>query len=88
MACFDDYSDADPRSKIMRVNGVSTFLLNVSKCITFRQTRFVIATLIAEVSLESLYSRLCFKIIKNLRHILILKRLASNFIMSQENPDY
>ena len=35
MGCFGDYLDAAPRAKIMRVNGITTFLLHVSQCITF-----------------------------------------------------
>ena len=32
---FDDYSDAAPRAKTMRGNGITTFLLHVSQCIIF-----------------------------------------------------
>ena len=32
---FDDYSDASPRAKKMRGNGITTFLLYVDQCITF-----------------------------------------------------
>ena len=65
MGCFDDYLDAVPRTKTMRVNGITTFLLHVSQCITFRQPRFVTATLIAEALLKSFYSRLGLKVIKD-----------------------
>ena len=34
MGCFDDYSDAAPRAKSMRGNGINTFLLHVTQCIT------------------------------------------------------
>ena len=64
MGCFDDYSDADPRAKTMRGNGTTTFLLRVAQCITFRQSNIFTATLIAEASLKSFYSRLDFKDIK------------------------
>ena len=37
MGCFDDYLDAAPHAKAMRVNGITTFLLHVAQCITFRQ---------------------------------------------------
>ena len=37
MGCFDDYLDAAPRAKIMRGNGITTFLLHVYQCITFHQ---------------------------------------------------
>ena len=37
MDCFDDYLDAAPRAKTMRGNGITTFLLHVSQCITLRQ---------------------------------------------------
>ena len=46
MGCFDDYYYAAPRAKTMRVNCITTFLLQISQCITFHQTRFVTATLI------------------------------------------
>ena len=65
MGCFDNYLDADPRAKTMRGNGTTTFLLHVSQCITFGQTKFVTATIISEASLKSFYSRLGFKVIKN-----------------------
>ena len=64
MGSFVDYSDAASRAKTMGVNGITTFLLHVSQCITFRQTRFVTATLIAEALLKSFYSRSGFKVIK------------------------
>ena len=37
MGCFDDYSDAAPRAKTMRGNGVTNFIFHVSQCITFNQ---------------------------------------------------
>ena len=64
MGCFDDYSDAAQRAKILRGNVITTFILHVSQCITFNQTEFVTPTLISEASLRSLYSRLGFKVIK------------------------
>ena len=48
MGWFDDYLDAAPRAKTMRGNGITTFLLHVSQCITLSQTKFVTATLISE----------------------------------------
>ena len=53
MGCFDDYSDASPRAKTMRVTGFSTFLFHVSQCITFRKTNIVTAALISEALLKS-----------------------------------
>ena len=64
MGCFDDYSDAAPRAKNKRVNGITTFLLHVAQCITFHQTKFVTETLIFKASLKPFHSRLGFKIIK------------------------
>ena len=64
MGFFDDYLDAAPRAKTMRGNGIFTFLLNVSQCITFSKTKCVTATRIDDSSLKSLYSRLGFKVIK------------------------
>ena len=49
----------------MRENGITTFILHVAQCITFHQTKFVTATLIAEALLKSFYSRLGFKVIKD-----------------------
>ena len=60
-----DYLDVAPHAKAMRVNGITTFIFHVSQFITFRQTKFVTATLIAEASLKSFYSRLGFKVIKD-----------------------
>ena len=47
MGWFDYYSDAAPCAKTMRGNVITTFLLHVSQCITFRQTKPVISILIA-----------------------------------------
>ena len=65
MGCFDGYLDAAPRAKTMRLNGITTFLLHVTQCITFNQTNFVTETLIYYASLKSFYSRLGFKVIKD-----------------------
>ena len=48
-----------------RGGGITTFLLHVSQCITFNQTKLVTETLISEELLKSLYSRLGFKVIKD-----------------------
>ena len=63
MGSLDYYSDAAPRAKTMRGNGITTFLLHIDKYIIFRQTNIVTATLIAKASLKSFYSRLRFKVI-------------------------
>ena len=65
MGLFDYYSDAAPRAKNMRGNGINTFILNVSQCITFRQTHIVTSTLISKSWLKPFYSRLGFKVIKD-----------------------
>ena len=65
MGCFDDYSDATLRFKTMRGNGITTFLLHFSQCITFNQTQFGTETLIAEAQFNTSYSRLGFKVIKD-----------------------
>ena len=64
MGCFDDYLYAAPHAKTIRGNCITNLLLHVAQCITFDQRKFAAATLIAEDRLKSLYSRLCFKIIK------------------------
>ena len=64
MGCFDDYSDAAPRAKTMRGNGINNFLLSVAHCITFNFF-LVTATLISEASLNSFYSRCGFKVFKD-----------------------
>ena len=33
--CFDDYSNYVPHAKTMSGNGINTFILHVSHCITF-----------------------------------------------------
>ena len=63
MGCFDDYLDAAPRAKTMRLNLITNFLLHVAQVITFHQ-KIVTATIIAEASLKSSYSRLGFKVIE------------------------
>ena len=60
-----DYSGAAPKGKIIRGNGITTFLLHVSQCIIFNQTNRFKATLIADATLKSFYSRLGFKVIKD-----------------------
>ena len=55
MGCFDDYSDAAPRARTMRGNGITTFILHVSQWITFNQKQFFAATLIDEEQFKSLY---------------------------------
>ena len=64
MGSLDDYSDAAPQGKIMRGNGITTFLLHVAQCIISNQTNRVKTTLTAKASLKSFYSRLGFKVIK------------------------
>ena len=64
MGCFDEYSDAAPRAKTMRGNGITTLLLHVDQCITFHKNKCVTETLIAKEYLKSFYSRLSFKVIK------------------------
>ena len=49
----------------MSVNDINTCILHVAQYITFHQKIFVTATLIAEASLKSFYSRLGFNIIKD-----------------------
>ena len=66
MGCFDDYLDAAPHAKTMRRNGITIFLLHVAQCINIHQTKFVTSTLVAQALLKSFYSRLSFKVIKDL----------------------
>ena len=65
MSFLDDYSDADPNHKIIRGNGITTFLLHVAQCIVFNQTNQVKTILIADALLKLFYSRLGFKVIKD-----------------------
>ena len=62
--CFGDYSDATPCDRTMRDNGITTFTLRISQCITFNKTKKNTETLISAASFKSLYSRLVFKFIK------------------------
>ena len=65
MGFLDDYSDADPNQKIIRGNGITTFILHVAQCIIFKQTNCIKKILIADTSLKSFYSRVGFKVIKD-----------------------
>ena len=65
MVFLDYYSDADPNHKIIRGNGITTFLFHVSKCIIFCPTNCVKTILISNASLKSFYSRLGFTVIKD-----------------------
>ena len=64
MGFLDYYSDADPNHKSIRGNGITTFIFHVAQCILFRLTNFVKTILIANASLKSFDSRLCFTVIK------------------------
>ena len=64
MGFLDDYSDSGPNHKSIRVNGITTFLFHVAKCILFCLTNCVKTILIANASLKSFYSRLGFTVIK------------------------
>ena len=57
MGFFDDYPNADPRAKTMRVNGITTFISDVFLCITFNK-KIVTATLISDASLKLFNSKL------------------------------
>ena len=48
MGFLDDYLDADPNHKIIRGNGITTFILHVAQCIIFNQTNRVKTILIAD----------------------------------------
>ena len=62
---LDDYSDADPNHKIIRKNGITTFLFHVAQCIIFNLKNHVKTILIANVSLKTYYSRLGLTVIKD-----------------------
>ena len=64
MGFLDDYSDAHPNHKIIRGNGITTFIFHVAQCIISNQTNRVKTILIADASLKSFYSRLGFMLIK------------------------
>ena len=64
MGFLDDYSDADPNHKIIRENGITTFIFHVAQCIIFNLTTQVKTILIANVSLKTFYSSLGFFVIK------------------------
>ena len=38
MGFLDDYSDADPNHKIIRGNGITTFIFHFAQCIIFNLT--------------------------------------------------
>ena len=79
MGCFIDFSDAATRAKTMRGNGITTFLLHVAQCITFRQKNIVTATHISKASLKSFYSRLGSKVITDLTTSPHFKEACKNF---------
>ena len=66
MGCFDEFLDTAPGDKTMRGNGISTFLLHVAQCIPYHLKKIVSATLISNASSKSFYSRLGFKVIKDI----------------------
>ena len=66
MGFLDDYSDANPNHKSIRINGITTYLFHVAQCIIFNLTNCVKTILFVYASLESFYSRLGFTVIKDL----------------------
>ena len=65
MGSLHDYSDASPQGKSMRGNGITTFLLHVAQFIIFNQKIALKQHLFPKASLNSFYSRLGFKVIKD-----------------------
>ena len=88
MGCFDDYLYDALCSKTMRGNGINSFLLQVAQCITLHQKQFVTEIRFAEALLKSLYSRLGFKVIKDLETPPNFEVAPNNIITSQENPKH
>ena len=62
MGFLDDYSDADPNHKIIRGNGITTFIFHVAQCIIFNLTNHVKTIFISNASLKSFYSKLGFTV--------------------------
>ena len=79
MGFLDDYSDADPNHKSIRVNGITTFLFHVAQCILFCLTNCVKTILISDASLKSFYSRLGFTVIKDLVTSTTFEAASSRF---------
>ena len=65
MGSLGDYSDAAPKGKIIRKNGITIFLLHVSQYKIFNQTNRVKTILIADALLKSFDSKLGLKFIKD-----------------------
>ena len=64
----------------MRVNGITTnFILHVDQYKIFNETKFFIATLIANARLKSLYSRLGFKVIQDFAKSPNFKEVCKQF---------
>ena len=84
MGFFDDYSDADTNHKIIRGNGITIFLLHVAQCIIFNQTSRVKTILIYDSSLKSFYSRLGFKVIKDISTSTNFEEARSQFYYETE----
>ena len=64
MGFLDEYSDADPDHKSIRVNGITTFLFHITQCILFCLTNYFKTILISNASLKTFYSWLGFTVIK------------------------
>ena len=85
MGFLDDYSDADPNHKSIRVNGITSFLLHVAQCIISNKKNHVKTIIIANVLLKIFYSRLGFSVIKDFATSTTFEAVADNFIIIQEN---
>ena len=79
MGFLDDYSDADPNHKSIRVNGITKFLFHVAQCIIFCLTTSLKTILIANSSLKSFYSRLGFTVIKDFATSTTFEAASSHF---------
>ena len=86
MGCFDDYSDTSPQCKTMRGDGITTFLLHISQCITFNKSKFVTESFIEEALLKSFYSSLGYKDIKKFRTSPNFEKARKRFLYESGKP--
>ena len=83
MGSLDEYLDAAPKGKSIRGNGITTYLLHVAQCINFHNS--LQQQLLPRYCWSHFIQGLVSRLLKISQILLILKRLASDFIMGQED---
>ena len=80
MGFLDNYLDADPNHKSIRVNSITTYLFHVAQCILFCLPNSTKTKLISNGSLKTFYLRLGFTVIKDFATSTNFEEARSQFL--------